>query len=468
MSYSFNPPPQWPKPPEGWEPGPGWQPDPAWGPAPEGWNFWVDENGAPVDSGNGGAQGVHPPQGPASPEGSAPQQGSPTPPTEPLGAQPPQGSTAPPTDSQGSGAPQGWAAPEGAPQGSATPSTPAEGAVPSSGPAGPGAAGVGTETIGAGAGTAGSSAGGPPSGGPGGPYQGAPGNLPGGPGGGNGGKPARKKNFFTSGAGIALLGSGLVLILIIVVVVMMTTGVFGGKKPDPAPADSSSSSSPAPTSESTGSSTFGSSSDPSQDSHAQDAPTAQGIPAHQTKPFKTLSGSGDKTVDAGLSPGTVYYVEYTYSGNSNFALWGKNKDGERSGLLANEINATSGSHWVNADDLYRDVTGFSVQAGTDEKWELKVFTGESLAFEPGESYDLSGSQAVSYASGEAKKATLRNTSETTMTVEVRDVQGKSLSHAMVAAGQSATVDLPASSDDKPTLIQVETQNVKDTWSFSTE
>lgn len=43
MALRFNPPPNWPTPPEGFVPQPGWQPDPAWGPAPEGWQFWLEE-----------------------------------------------------------------------------------------------------------------------------------------------------------------------------------------------------------------------------------------------------------------------------------------------------------------------------------------------------------------------------------------------------------------------------------------
>lgn len=45
MALIFNPPPNWPAPPtKDWVPQPGWQPDPSWGEAPEGWNFWVEEN----------------------------------------------------------------------------------------------------------------------------------------------------------------------------------------------------------------------------------------------------------------------------------------------------------------------------------------------------------------------------------------------------------------------------------------
>ncbi len=40
MSWTFNPPPDWPVPP-GWQPPPGWTPDPGWPAAPAGWQFWV-------------------------------------------------------------------------------------------------------------------------------------------------------------------------------------------------------------------------------------------------------------------------------------------------------------------------------------------------------------------------------------------------------------------------------------------
>lgn len=43
-AMKFNAPPNWPQPPSGWTPPPNWFPDPAWGPAPEGWQFWVDDD----------------------------------------------------------------------------------------------------------------------------------------------------------------------------------------------------------------------------------------------------------------------------------------------------------------------------------------------------------------------------------------------------------------------------------------
>ena len=50
MSKHFNPPPGWPPPPSPeWQPPPKWQPDPAWSPAPQGWSFWVGDEGEPVD-----------------------------------------------------------------------------------------------------------------------------------------------------------------------------------------------------------------------------------------------------------------------------------------------------------------------------------------------------------------------------------------------------------------------------------
>jgi hypothetical protein len=52
----FSSPPGWPVPPEGWSPPAGWQPQPDWPPAPEGWSFWTDGNGQPVD---GPAVGEH-------------------------------------------------------------------------------------------------------------------------------------------------------------------------------------------------------------------------------------------------------------------------------------------------------------------------------------------------------------------------------------------------------------------------
>lgn len=48
MSWTFNPPPGWPRPAEGWQPPPGWAPDPSWPPAPPGWQFWVPTQAPPA------------------------------------------------------------------------------------------------------------------------------------------------------------------------------------------------------------------------------------------------------------------------------------------------------------------------------------------------------------------------------------------------------------------------------------
>lgn len=65
MPARYNPPPNWPPPPAGWTPPQGWTPDPAWGPAPQGWQLWVEDQGAP-----GAAYGVSP--GGAAPAGASP------------------------------------------------------------------------------------------------------------------------------------------------------------------------------------------------------------------------------------------------------------------------------------------------------------------------------------------------------------------------------------------------------------
>lgn len=44
MAYRFVVPPNWPPPPPGWTPPEGWQPLAEWGPAPQGWQFWVDDD----------------------------------------------------------------------------------------------------------------------------------------------------------------------------------------------------------------------------------------------------------------------------------------------------------------------------------------------------------------------------------------------------------------------------------------
>jgi len=48
MSWTFNPPPGWPRQPPGWRPAPGWEPDPSWPAAPAGWQFWVPTPAPPA------------------------------------------------------------------------------------------------------------------------------------------------------------------------------------------------------------------------------------------------------------------------------------------------------------------------------------------------------------------------------------------------------------------------------------
>lgn len=69
--FTFNPPPGWPIEP-GWTPPDGWVPDPSWPPAPQGWEFWVEDEEPAPD-----------PVPPAAPEVAAPVE---EPPTEPAPA----------------------------------------------------------------------------------------------------------------------------------------------------------------------------------------------------------------------------------------------------------------------------------------------------------------------------------------------------------------------------------------------
>lgn len=55
----FNTPPSWPQPPADWTPPPGWSPDLAWGPAPEGWQFWVEDEEATTDGEFAPPRAVH-------------------------------------------------------------------------------------------------------------------------------------------------------------------------------------------------------------------------------------------------------------------------------------------------------------------------------------------------------------------------------------------------------------------------
>ncbi|WP_144300499.1 DUF4429 domain-containing protein [Stackebrandtia nassauensis] len=45
MTWRFHSPPGWPPPPVGFVPAPGWLPDPSWPAAPQGWNFWIEDDG---------------------------------------------------------------------------------------------------------------------------------------------------------------------------------------------------------------------------------------------------------------------------------------------------------------------------------------------------------------------------------------------------------------------------------------
>lgn len=48
----FNPAPGWPAPPANWEPPAGWVPPKEWPEAPEGWNFWVEDNPSGKNAGS--------------------------------------------------------------------------------------------------------------------------------------------------------------------------------------------------------------------------------------------------------------------------------------------------------------------------------------------------------------------------------------------------------------------------------
>jgi hypothetical protein len=458
MAYTFNTPPNWPQPPEGWRPGPGWQPDPAWGPAPEGWVFWKDEQGRPVgpdgtpmDTASGSRDGDDAEALGAGAAGGSAAGGFAA--GDSAGAAPGAGdpAAAAPGDGSAPGAPQGeerredgWAS---------TSSTRDYG----QGWAGPAGAGAGSA-----AGTGGGGWGGAGAGGPGEPPQ----------------EPPRKKSFFTSTAGILSI-IGAVLLILIVVLVIVLVGFFrsaGNPVADDdrevgpsVSASASASASPSSSASESSSSPSGSSQASSGDPDARPSGTRpdQGIEATTADPVYSFNGRGEQRVEADLDPNTLYYVEYWYQGDSNFIVWGIDDGDEESGLLANEIGTTAGSHWVDPDDFY-STEGFSVDADEEGVWELKVYDTQALGISDDQAEaQLSGSVAFGYTGAEAT-AKFTNRSEDSLTVYGYSKDGETLFTESIDAGSDAEVKLPASSEDDPVLVQVESIYGSSEWTLAFE
>ncbi|WP_129656767.1 hypothetical protein [Rothia halotolerans] len=464
MAYTFNAPPNWPQPPEGWRPGPGWQPDPSWGPAPEGWVFWKDEQGRPV-----GPDGVPVDPAPGSREadvadGSAaagsgvggtratasgagePAPGEPA----PLGTADGAGPDAPENAASGGGRQDdGWAA------ASAASARDPEQGWAGAAPAGSGAAaGAGGATGAGGGGWGGADAGGP---------------------GGTPQEPPRKKSFFTSTAGILSI-IGAVLLILIVVLVIVLVGFFRSAG-DPVadddrevgPSVSASASSSSSPSESSSSPSESSQAPASGDPGARPSGTRpdQGIEATTADPVYSFNGRGEQRVEADLDPNTLYYVEYWYQGDSNFIVWGLDA-GEEGDLLANEIGTTAGSHWVDPDDFY-STEGFSIDADDEGVWELKVYDTQALGIsEDQDEAVLSGSVAFGYT-GDGTTATFAYRSgKEGLTVTGYSMDGETLFTESIEAGSDTEVKLPASSEDDPVLVQVESTYGETEWSLAFE
>lgn len=470
MSASFNPPPNWPKPPEGWEPEPGWQPDPAWGPAPEGWNFWVDENGRPI---GGDAQGSNSEaaasSGTAGTGSASTGSSASDAPTQPISATSDYGSTGSGWGSAGTAAGAGAAGAGAASFGAASAhgSGDPQNAWGDSGNYSSGSQGSGSGASGWGTGAA---AGGAGSSG----WNGGVG--PGGNGGwnGNGGEPPKKKGFFASTAGILTIVGSLVLILVIALV-LFTTGVFGGKDEASdtttnSPSQSQEASSPSSDQSTSSSDESASASDESSSSSGESSsssssngsePTVEGYSSAAA--LKTFEGTGSKTVEIGkLDPGR-YVLTYVYEGDHSIMITGKDSSGGTQLLDIDAMNSTAGAAWLNqnAKETSDVATQLKVEeiGGSSGKWKLAIYD-KAYKVEKGNHYSGRGTYASFYEGG-AATLKFHNTSDSGMTVDVFDQKGYSLAIEYVKAGATLNVKVPSSA--KQATIQVGGTNYEDTW-----
>ncbi|WP_129358545.1 hypothetical protein [Rothia uropygioeca] len=414
MALRFNPPPHWPQPPEGWSPDPGWRPDPSWGPAPQGWFFWTDENGNPVPS-------AHPEDPSFIPDE-------------------PQQAPQPHEEQPGDEAPDSWQNGWGSSQASRAENSQTEGPAPTrqyqqQQPDGWGHQGQEN----------------PPPQGSG--WNGNPRN-----------QPPRKKNFFATSAGILSI-IGAILLILVIGLVLALTGVFGNTQDsgDSKAATSSSASESGNASDSANSSPEASA---SGDGPSGMRPEQANIPANDADPVVEFTGEGSQKVKTDkLEDGQVYYVEYWYQGDSNFALWGLDDKGEDAGLYANDIDETSGSSWIDMDGLYGNPKGFNVDA-TDGKWEIKVYDGNAIKSEGDKTMQSNGTVAFVYQ-GPKKSATFENLGDDSFEVEAYDLKGDSVFHENVTKGNKANVNFPdATKDEANVLVQVKVTDTKAQWKMS--
>ncbi|MCP3425687.1 hypothetical protein NBM05_06585 [Rothia sp. AR01] len=260
------------------------------------------------------------------------------------------------------------------------------------------------------------------------------------------------------------------LLILVIVLVVVLVGFFRNAGSQVADDDrevgpsAAASSSPPESSEASPSASSGSaSSDP--DARPTGTRPEQGIEPTTVDPVYSFNGRGDQQVQADLDPSTVYYVEYWYEGESNFIVWGLDDEGEEGGLMANEIGTTAGSHWVDADDLY-STEGFSVDTDDEGVWELKVYDSQALGISDTEGEaQLNGTVAFGYT-GAAKEATFANESDDALTLTAYGLDGTTLFSESVPGSGTVKVDLPASSEDNPALVQVESIYGESKWTVT--
>lgn len=260
---------------------------------------------------------------------------------------------------------------------------------------------------------------------------------------------------------------GAILLVLIVLLVLALTGVIGGHKDD----DSDTSQAASNSSAASSSASDGSGGS-SESASAQASATGQGpsgtkpeqknIPANDATPVVEYSGSGDQTVKTDkLADDKIYYVDYWYEGDSNFAVWGVDGKGERGGLYANDIKTSVGSSWLDQMGLYGNPKALTVEA--KGKWELKVYDSNAVQSKGDKTLGSTGTVAFAYQ-GPKKTGTFTNQGDESVKVEAFDLKGDSVFQENVEDGKKVTLDFPdAVKDDQTVLVQVSTTHADTGW-----
>ena len=122
---------------------------------------------------------------------------------------------------------------------------------------------------------------------------------------------------------------------------------------------------------------------------------------------------------------------------------------------------------MDPDDLY-STEGFSIDADDEGVWELKVYDTQALGVSDDQAEaQLSGSVAFGYT-GAAATAKFTNRSEDSLTVYGYSMDGETLFTESIDAGSDTEVKLPASSEDDPVLVQVESIYGTSEWTLAFE